>query len=217
MQIFCLSDLHYDDKVNRSILDFLFEKMKKRKQKIDLIASLGDNPDTFLEYMLKELNEYELRIPIVGVLGSHDNINMFKRKDFFHIHNLNNNEFTLDGKLFIGIQGGNEYKENESFYPSFSQDESIAFMRSKPQNADFVISHNAPWGIHDKKTEVSMGFKGIMEYIQINYPKFVVHGNLQKNMISLYRKKTYVVSVHEMAVFDTEKLDIIPLHDPNSI
>jgi len=71
------------------------------------------------------------------------------------------------------------------------------------KKADIVISHNSHYGIRDKKDLINEGYKGLLNYIDKNKPKYCVHSHQHKNIITKY-KNTLVIGIYEGIILNTE-------------
>ena len=119
------------------------------------------------------------------MLGNHDG-------DYIKEYNLNN----LNGKVvminsvkILGIQGSFRYKNSN--FPSFSQKESIEFLKEK-EKVDILFSHDAPFGISGINDVAHQGLFGINYYLYKNQVPICIHGHVHTPYIKRLGNDTLV-------------------------
>jgi Icc-related predicted phosphoesterase len=183
-----LSDLQgvmYQDWLN-------FKQMDHRDW--DVIVTLGDI-DTLI---LKSIAERFQGKPIIGLIGNHD----FKGDlEYYGIQNLHQNPVILNGKKVAGIEGCIKYK-NEKDAPLYTQEE-VGKMYRELESCDIIISHNSPFGIHDKAGIAHEGYIGLKQYIEEHQPTHVFHGHQHTHQVSKY-KSTKIVGIYGGWIWNQE-------------
>ena len=141
------------------------------KQEYDIIFLLGDISD----FYLKLISNYaiENNIPICGIVGNHDKWNSLSNNDIVDVHMKNIDYCDI---LIGGFSGCPLYKEDKSS-PQFTQLQAMALL-SCYEYVDIFLAHNSPFGINENSDN---GFEGILNYIQENNPKYVLHGHQHIN------------------------------------
>ena len=192
MKILLLADLHgvnYDKWQNLLKID---------KGLFEIIATLGDINGLYL----KQITEAFPDKKCIGVLGNHDTkgqLSIYGPKDI-HGKITNINEISI-----LGLEGSVRYKENNKA-PLYTQMEIINLCNSL-NFADIVLSHNSPFGIHDKEDIAHRGFQGLLNYIEKHSPKYCIHGH-QHIDIETTHLETRIIGIHGASIFNTESGDI---------
>lgn len=164
------------------------------KRKFDLIVSLGDITNNYLKIIGDSFNDK----PFFGILGNHDIIGQLKG---MNILDLGNKTVDYNGISFAGVEGCIRYKRSD-FNPMYSQDQ-IKEMTSELPKTDIVLSHNSPFGIHDKNYDSHAGYEGLINYINKYSPLYCIHGHQHINKITKYND-TYVIGVYGASILNTE-------------
>jgi uncharacterized protein len=160
-------------------------------EKPDIILTLGD-----LEpWMVEDI--YNLNIPKIGIYGNHENTDFFEKTNTQNIH-MKTYEFK--GIKFTGFQGAFKYKPH-SHRDLYTQEEASLLIDSLPQ-ADIVISHSPPYGIHDNinvPESPHQGFQGLNTYIEKHAPQYLFHGHThpkstsEDNILKTKKGETQVI------------------------
>ncbi|MEK3955771.1 metallophosphoesterase family protein [Psychrobacillus sp. FSL K6-1464] len=161
----------------------------------DGVVVLGDIDTLYL----KSISERFKGRPIIGVLGNHDYPGDL---EYYNIVNIHREQSKLGTERVTGIEGCVRYKQGKSF-PMYTQAEMIRICDDLPA-ADIIISHNSPFGIHDKTNRAHLGYLGLKNYIEKHQPTHVFHGHQHKHQISMVGK-TKVVCVFGGWVWNQEK------------
>lgn len=191
MRILLLSDLHGVDY-------FTWQSfLKLDKCSFDIIITLGDIDIMFLQSLVENFSEKE----IVGVHGNHDYNGDL---EYFNINNIHGKSTSKDGVVISGLEGCLPYKKSLLLHA----DEDIeGTIKNIDPNTNIIISHNSPFGIHDKEGIVHRGYKALREFIEKNNPEFCIHGHQHQNIITEYGK-TKIIGVYGGIVLDTETNEI---------
>lgn len=168
------------------------------KGKFDLIVSLGDITNDYLKVLGDSFSDK----PFFGILGNHDIIGQLKG---MNVLDLGNKTVEYNGISFAGIEGCIRYKRSD-FNPMYSQDQ-IKEMTSNLPKADIIISHNSPFGIHDKNYDSHVGYKGLISYINKYSPLYCIHGHQHINKVTKHND-THVVGVYGASILNTNTNDI---------
>ena len=138
-----------------------------RAQNIDIIVTLGDlTREDILP--LKEISD----IPKIGVYGNHDSGTYMNELGIINMH-LNTWDF--NGYKFGGFQGCVRYKDNPQAL-MYRQEEASAMMANFPK-VDIFICHCPPRGINDEEEIAHQGFNALLDYIDKECPKLLMHGH----------------------------------------
>jgi Icc-related predicted phosphoesterase len=78
------------------------------------------------------------------------------------------------GVIFGGFNGSWRYKPRGHFL--YDQAEAAALLPGLPE-ADVLISHNSPRGVHDREDGVHCGFDGLRAYMERAKPRLLIHGH----------------------------------------
>ena len=193
MKILYAADLHSDDFTNS--IDIIQEVAKE----CDFAISLGDcnytkNSD-FIDLC------YENNLPLLGILGNHDNFNQFNDKRIIDLHQLTHE---IDGIIVAGVSGSILYSNNMVGEIVHTQEESIDIF-DELHYADIILSHDGPYPQADYYDHI--GSKGLEKYIKDKKPKIVFHGHFHKNEVYL-RNKTIVYCLYGIGTVDINEQDV---------
>lgn len=169
-----------------------FKSFVDSHSEYDVCFLLGDHSISDIEIILKCINKTK----IFGLLGNHD----FNYLEEFKISNLNGNYIKINDVSFLGIEGSYKYKP--SSFPSFSQSESIKFLKDKDQ-VDFLISHDNRFDSLMEKNPAHQGLFGITYYLYKNRVPFHIHGHIHES----YRKDM-LNGTKEISVFMYEYIEL---------
>ena len=183
MRILCISDLHSQLKNNE------IEVIKAGHY--DLCLCLGDIPKQALDNIISNLD-----VPIMGVMGNHDDPRFF---DGLPIINLHNKNVGFGNLRFAGIEGSNRYKQGN--YVMHSQEEIHQVYRNL-QKADILVSHDTGYQ-YLGKDNAHIGFKGISKYIFWKRPKLHIFGHYHQPM-KFKKGSTTCICVYRCCLIDTD-------------
>lgn len=152
----------------------------------DTIVTLGDIDILYLKSIAEKFSHKR----IIGVLGNHD----YKGDlEYCNIQNLHGSFININGQRIIGLEGCVRYK-NEKDAPLYTQEEMNAICNKLP-SSDIVISHNSPFGIHDKKDLAHQGYIGLRNYVEEHQPLILFHGHQHVHQITHYQG-TQIVGIY---------------------
>lgn len=151
----------------------------------DLCVLLGDHNSEDIEKVLRNIPKNK----IYALLGNHD----YNYIEKFNLNNFNGKIIEFEGIKMMGIQGSFKYKPSD--FPSFTQEESILFLKDKPA-VDILFSHDGPFDDNMINNPAHQGLFGITYYLYKNNVSYNIHGHLHNpynkkllngtNEISLY-------------------------------
>lgn len=157
---------------------------------IDLVVSLGDVPQEFLELVLLKKGS----VPYFGVNGNHDDRSVPQYAD---IH-LRVREF---GNLRIGgFEGSPRYGPKGRHY--YREWRVRWKLRSFPP-VDIFIAHSPMAGVHDAKDRVHEGFQAFRDYVERSSPRLFLHGHVGRNLETMLGN-TRVISVQGKRVLEVD-------------
>lgn len=190
MKFLCVSD---------QIDPYLYSaSVKERFGDVDAVLSAGDLPDEYLDFLVSALNK-----PVYFVFGNHN----LKSFNFYHNtrqcskadYRLTHENFQGTGATYIGckcirtdnvliagVSGSLRYNDGMSQYTERQMTAqlcrlipSLLFNRIRyGRFLDILVTHAAPFGIHDKEDPCHRGFKCFLRFIRWFKPKFLIHGHI---------------------------------------
>ncbi len=190
MKFLCVSD---------QIDPYLYSaSVKERFGDVDAVLSAGDLPDEYLDFLVSALNK-----PVYFVFGNHNlksfnfyhNTRQCSKADYRLAHeNFQGTGATYigckcirtDNVLIAGVSGSLRYNGGMSQYTELQMTAqlcrlipSLLFNRIRyGRFLDILVTHAAPFGIHDKEDPCHRGFKCFLRFIRWFKPKFLIHGHI---------------------------------------
>jgi uncharacterized protein len=143
-------------------------------QPVDLVLSLGDVADLVI---LEAVKQPQCRC-IFAVKGNHDGGGPFPPP----IINLHLVVQILDGVPFGGFNGSWRYKPRGHYL--YEQEEAERLLAGFPA-VDVFGAHNSPRNVHERDTEVHVGFEAFSRYIDRAQPRLFIHGHQHVNQDTL--------------------------------
>lgn len=192
IKLLVIADTHGDLKLNKDLKYSIIDK------EFDLCCILGDVSD----YDIRIILEYIPKEKIVALLGNHDRFDLLRTYD---LKDINGKVIEVNGVKIGGIQGSFKYKPEE--FPSFSHEESIAFLNQMPP-ADILLSHDKPF-VYDYHQPAHDGLKGITNYLYKNRVPINIHGHIHTSYLSQLKNGTVVKGVYEVEMVEVEEGRII--------
>ncbi|GAB4222573.1 MAG: metallophosphoesterase [Spirochaetales bacterium] len=220
MKILCVAD-HVDPVVYSSTA-------KERFKDVDLVLSAGDLPMEYLGFLSATLNR-----PIVFVFGNHNlkSLTLFNRKislyssiDQFDLELQNTYGATytgwkitrIKGLLIAGLGGSMRYSDGENQYSEFQM--YLKVFKLIPgllwnrirygRYLDILLTHAAPFGIHDLPDLCHRGFKAFLWFMRVFKPRYLIHGHIHLYDINSKRIDRYyqtdVVNAYDHCVIEIE-------------
>lgn len=157
----------------------------------DLCLLLGDHSPEDVDMILQYVPDYK----ILGVLGNHDSVDLYKNFRLEHI-DLHGKCVEVKGIKIAGIEGSHRYKRGE--WPMLTQEESLELVNEMLENyekADILISHDKPF----EKEEYDIahtGLKGITRYIKEASPAYHLHGHYHTSFTREIENNTISKCIH---------------------
>lgn len=185
IKILVITDTHNTLKEN-DFNNFLLQK------DYDVCILLGDIGNSDLSIILKYIEKDK----IYALLGNHD----YNYIDEYELKNLNGNIIEIKGVKFLGIQGSFRYKPSK--FPSFSQRESIDFLKDK-EKVDILVSHDGKFNSNAEKNPAHQGLFGITYYLFKNKIPYHIHGHIHESY-----KKEMINKTIEISAFNYEYIEL---------
>ncbi|MCX6927699.1 MAG: metallophosphoesterase family protein [Verrucomicrobia bacterium] len=153
-------------------------------QPADLVLSLGDVADLVI---LEAAKLAQCR-RIFAVKGNHDSGGPFPPP----IVDLHLVVQTVNGVRYGGFNGSWRYKPVGHYL--YDQEEAEHLLASFP-SVDVFVAHNSPRSIHERDTEVHVGFEAFTRYIERAQPRLFIHGHQHVNQDTLVGR-TQVMGIY---------------------
>jgi Icc-related predicted phosphoesterase len=160
-------------------------------QPADLVISLGDVADL----VILEAARLAECPRIFAVKGNHDSGGAFPPS----IIDLHLVVQTVDGVRFGGFNGSWRYKPRGHYL--YEQEEAERLLAGFP-TVDVFVAHNSPRNIHERDTEVHVGFEAFNRYIERAQPRLFLHGHQHVN------QDTLVGRTQVMGVFGQRRIQL---------
>jgi Icc-related predicted phosphoesterase len=152
-------------------------------QPADIVISVGDVAD----FVILEAAKLAQCRHILAVKGNHDGGGPFSPP----ITDLHLRVQTVDGVRFGGFNGSWCYKPRGHY---LYEQEEVETLLADFAAVDVFVAHNSPGSMHERDTEVHVGFEAFNRYIERAQPRLFVHGHQHVNQDSLVGR-TEVVGV----------------------
>lgn len=145
--------------------------------KYDICILVGDHTGRDIEILLRYVDKNKL----YGIKGNHDSEYLTN----YDIQDINGKIIEINGIKILGMEGSFKYKPVN--FPSFTQEESIAFFDNK-EKVDILVSHDKKFDCTKLKDPAHQGLIGITDYLFKNNIPIHIHGHIhepyQKEMIN---------------------------------
>lgn len=210
MKILCIAD-QIDPLVYSS-------SIKTRYKDVDMVLSAGDLPLDYLDFVVSSLN-----CPLLFVYGNHhlEKYNTFKNpalggvaEGLTHIGSTVRVE---KGLIIAGLGGSMMYNRGTNQYTEKQMKREIRrlfprllFNRIfRGRWVDILLTHAAPFGIHDKPDPCHKGFKCFLRFMEVYKPRYLIHGHIHLYDLSDQRTTKYmettVINVYSQYLINTEQ------------
>jgi Icc-related predicted phosphoesterase len=156
----------------------------------DVLVSCGDLADLVILEAAKTVRSAH----ILAVKGNHDSGAPFPQP----IVDLHLATVTINGVTFGGFNGSWKYKPRGHYL--YEQFEVERLLATFPM-VDVFVAHNSPRGIHERDTEVHVGFDAFAGYIERAQPRLFIHGHQHVN------QETQLGSTRIIGVYGQMRLD----------
>ena len=221
MRILAISDEVVPQLYNTSI--------ETRYADVDLVLSCGDLPPYYLEFIVTVLN-----VPLYYVKGNHDHgpRTCFESTDPIcscgpaaipgpgGCVNVDGRVVEHKGLLIAGLEGSMRYKPGPYQYTQSEMMRKVARLGSKMflqrikkgRWVDILITHAAPFEIHDGKDHCHTGFRAFLGFMRRYKPQYLIHGHSH-----VYdRRQPRTTRFGETTVANAHPYRIIEIDDPGS-
>jgi len=158
---------------------------------VDLIIACGDLYD---QAILGAAEACCCRT-VLAVRGNHDLPQPFPAP----IRDLHGRVAEVLGLRFGGFNGSWKYKRKGHFL--YDQDEAACALAALPP-VDVLVTHNSPYGIHQRDADIHQGFLGLNQYVERVRPRLLIHGHQHLN------RETLVGPTRVVGVFGWRVLEL---------
>lgn len=198
---------------------------KKRYADIDLVISSGDLPAKYYEFIISTLNK-----PLLYVNGNHKGIHKTDDSGYGMGASAGScDEYygeCIDGKVLYlkkldlivaGLGGSMKYNNGLDQYTETAQRRRMARMAPSlmlnkiyhGRPVDILVTHAAPFGIHDAPDLCHRGFECFNRFIDQYRPKYLLHGHvhvLDQNKRPVTEcSETEVINVFKSYILEIDK------------
>ncbi|MEW5938562.1 MAG: metallophosphoesterase [Chloroflexota bacterium] len=179
---------------------------------VSLILGCGDLPYSYLEYLVSVLN-----VPLYYVPGNHDpefdprhtasraegGINL----DLRLAHDLELVLAGFGGSVRYKPDGPNQYTQAEATSRALRFLPSLLWGRLRRRDADILIAHSPPFGIHDSDG-AHEGLKALNLLIRWARPRYLLHGHTHFYRQNLEASETQFMDTRVVNVFPYKVIEI---------
>jgi Icc-related predicted phosphoesterase len=220
MKILCVAD-HVDPLVYSA-------SVKERYADIDLVLGAGDLPMSYLGFIASSLNK-----PVLFVFGNHnlEEMHRFKRSGEIRPQqdHLSLNIQHSYGSTYVDLRsvrvknlliaglggsarynnGDNQYTERQMWWRVARLVPKLLFNRIRyGRYLDILLTHAAPYGIHDKPDPAHVGFRPFLWLMRKFRPRYLLHGHIHLYDLNAERETQYedtlVINVYDHYVLEIE-------------
>ncbi|MFP4483732.1 MAG: metallophosphoesterase [Spirochaetaceae bacterium] len=220
MKILCVAD-HVDPLVYSA-------SVKERYADVDLVLGAGDLPMSYLGFIASSLNK-----PVLFVFGNHnlEEMHRFKRTGEVRVqdHRLSLNlqhsfgstyvdrrSVRVKNLLIAGLggsarynNGDNQYTERQMWWRAVRLAPKLLFNRLiYGRYLDILLTHAAPYGIHDKPDRAHVGFRSFLWLMRTFKPRYLIHGHIHLYDLNAQRETQYedtlVINVYDHYILEIE-------------
>lgn len=168
-----------------------FKQYLENKQ-YNICIMLGDHYNRDIDIILRYVDKSK----ICGIKGNHD----YDYLSDYGIPNINGQVIEINDVKILGMEGSFKYKPVD--FPSFTQEDSISFLESKPK-VDILVTHDKKFDYEKLKDPAHQGLIGITNYIFKNKIPVHIHGHIHEP----YMKKM-INETTEYSIFGYEIIKI---------
>lgn len=145
---------------------------------------LDNNPDIEIIITLWDLEQFDImylmevnNIPKIWVYWNHCD---WMYMDFLWIKNMHLKTFDFKWIKFWWFEWSIKYKES-SYAKMYNQEDATELLKNF-EKVDVLITHNPPFWIHDDSDSSHIGFHALVDYIENNSPKYLLHWHTYPNV-----------------------------------
>lgn len=212
MRILCVSDL-VDPLVYSS-------RIKERFGDVGLVLAAGDLPMEYLSFISSMLNR-----PLLYVEGNHDLGRLSSGPLWafstevdrsFGAQNIGFRLVREGNLILLGLPGSMRYNNGPNQFSEFEMGLRILALLPRllwnrivhGRAVDIILTHAAPWGIHDRSDLCHRGFRAFRWLMGLTKPRWLVHGHIHLYDLSDARVteagETTVINAFGHWALDTE-------------
>jgi Icc-related predicted phosphoesterase len=162
--------------------------LKHRFADVDLVLGCGDLPYNYLEFIVTMLGG-----PLFYVIGNHAYA-VRKRHEIEQLweypggcENIDGRVVQYKGLIVAGLEGSMRYNNNPHF--QYTEREMAwkvwqlapSLLANKifhGRYLDILITHAAPFGIHDQPDRCHQGFRAFVNFMDRFRPRYLIHGHV---------------------------------------
>jgi Icc-related predicted phosphoesterase len=183
--------------------------IKERFADIDLVLCAGDLPMDYLDFIVSSLNK-----PLLFVFGNHnlEALPLYRKDQGDTSDLLGAALYRGSGATYAGFKvineggllvagldgsmrynkGNNQFTDFEMYLKIFALIPRLVFNRVfRGRFVDILLTHAAPWGIHDLNDPCHRGFKAFRWFIKVFKPACLVHGHVHLYDLNSVRDSRY--------------------------
>ncbi|MFQ5959898.1 MAG: metallophosphoesterase [Candidatus Methylomirabilales bacterium] len=210
MRILALSDL-----VDRHIYS---PQPSHQYREVDLVVGCGDLPFYYLEHAAAVINR-----PVIYVHGNHD-AELQATSDGRYIRaargctSIDGEVKVIADRIFVGLGGSIQYIPGaHNQYTELAMRLRVARMLPRllankiryGRYLDVLVTHAAPYGVHDGADRAHVGFRTFRVLIRFLRPKLLLHGHMH-NPNSEQPMDTVVDGTRVVGVFPVHLVELDP-------
>lgn len=207
MKILAISD-HIDERVYS-------ENIRHNYGDVDICVGCGDLPYYYLEYVVSTINR-----PVLYIRGNHD-VELQHTAEGRRVERAEGCEL-IDGRIvniedtiFMGLGGSIRYRPGPFQYTEEQMRARVARLIPRllvnklryNRFVDVVITHSAPYGIHDGTDRAHIGFKVFLTLMDWFKPRYLLHGHMHQRRYNAQTSTPYgdttVVGVFPVRVIES--------------
>ena len=197
--------------------------IESRYGDVDLVLSCGDLPNYYLEFIVTMLN-----VPLYYVKGNHDvragahfQVGWDGRRGITKASlepggcvNIDGRVVEHRGLLIAGLEGSMRYKLGPNQYTQTEMGlralglgmKLLPRMLLRRRYLDILITHAAPFGIHDGQDRCHTGFRAFLQFMERCRPQYLIHGHThvydQRLPTKTRYRDTMVVNTHPYRILE---------------
>jgi Icc-related predicted phosphoesterase len=190
------------------------QQIKQRFGDVDLILSCGDLPYYYIEFIVSSL-----KAPVFFVRGNHDKEIEYSSGGPYigprGATNLHQQVLYTHGLILAGVEGSIRYSRGPYQYTQTDMWLNILpliprllFNRLRYGRAlDILVTHAAPWGIHDKQDWTHQGIHAFRWLLDVFQPAYHFHGHIHLYGADVHQQTTYK-HTHVINSYDFQQVTV---------
>ncbi len=185
--------------ISDRVVDIIYSRhIQQRFGDIDLVLSCGDLPYYYIEYIVSSLNS-----PVFFVRGNHDKEVEYSSGGPYHgphgAIDLHQKVVRANNLILAGVEGSIRYSRGSYQYTQFEMWLNILPLIPKlllnrlryGHALDILVTHAAPWGIHDKQDWTHQGIHAFRWLLDTFQPAYHFHGHVHLYGVDALHQTTY--------------------------